>query len=42
MENAVESFELFRRIASDAMTTLDLPPTHPTPSPSAPAASARP
>ena len=50
MENAVESFELFRRIATDAMTTLDLPPTSPTPSPSAPslaptrrpAASARP
>jgi cell division protein FtsI/penicillin-binding protein 2 len=42
MENAVESFELFRRIASDAMTTLDLPPTRPAPSPSAPAASARP
>jgi cell division protein FtsI/penicillin-binding protein 2 len=54
MENAVESFELFRRIATDAMTTLDLPPNRPTPSPSpsapslaapdasAPAASARP
>lgn len=42
MENAVESFELFRRIATDAMTTLDLPPTRPAPSPSAPAASARP
>jgi cell division protein FtsI/penicillin-binding protein 2 len=42
MENAVESFELFRRIASDAMTTLDLPPIRPAPSPSAPAASARP
>ena len=42
MENAVESFELFRRIATDAMTTLDLPPNHPTPSPSAPTASARP
>jgi cell division protein FtsI/penicillin-binding protein 2 len=26
VENAVESFELFRRIATDAMTTLDLPP----------------
>ncbi len=42
MENAVESFELFRRIATDAMTTLDLPPTRPAPSSSAPAASARP
>jgi cell division protein FtsI/penicillin-binding protein 2 len=42
MENAVESFELFRRIATDAMTTLDLPPIRPAPSPSAPAASARP
>ena len=40
MENAVESFELFRRIATDAMTTLDLPPTHPTPSPSAPSLAA--
>jgi cell division protein FtsI/penicillin-binding protein 2 len=42
MENAVESFELFRRIATDAMTTLDLPPTRPAPSPLAPSASARP
>ena len=42
MENAVESFELFRRIATDAMTTLDLPPNRPTPSPSAAGASARP
>ncbi len=42
LENAVESFELFRRIASDAMTTLDLPPVRPAPSSSAPAASARP
>ena len=42
MENAVESFELFRRIATDAMSTLDLPPNRPTPSPSAPDASARP
>ena len=42
MEKAVESFELFRRIATDAMTTLDLPPIRPAPSPSAPAASARP
>ncbi len=40
MENAVELFELFRRIATDAMTTLDLPPIHPTPSPSASGASA--
>jgi len=40
MENAVESFELFRRIATDAMTTLDLPPNHPTPSPSAPSLAA--
>ncbi len=29
VENAVESFELFRRIATDAMDTLDLPPVHP-------------
>ncbi len=42
MENAVESFELFRRIATDAMTTLDLPPVRPAPSASAPAASAHP
>jgi len=42
VENAVESFELFRRIATDAMTTLDLPPIRPAPSPSAPAASAHP
>jgi cell division protein FtsI/penicillin-binding protein 2 len=42
MENAVESFELFRRIATDAMNTLDLPPVRPAPSASAPAASAHP
>lgn len=42
MENAVESFELFRRIATDAMTTLDLPPVRPVPSASAPAPSAHP
>ena len=30
VENAVESFELFRRIATDAMDTLDLPPVVPT------------
>ena len=29
VENAVESFELFRRIATDAMDTLDLPPVLP-------------
>ena len=40
LEMAVESFELFRRIATDAMTTLDLPPNHPTPSPSAPSLTA--
>src|SRR5487761_2518615 len=32
MENPVESFELFRRIATDAMSTLDLPPVRPSPS----------
>ena len=44
LEMAVESFELFRRIATDAMTTLDLPPVRPAPSSSAsaPAASAHP
>ena len=42
VDNAVESFELFRRIATDAMTTLDLPPIRPAPSRSAPAASAHP
>ena len=44
MENAVESFELFRRIATDAMTTLDLPPVRSasSASASAPAASAHP
>ena len=42
MENAVESFELFRRIATDAVTSLDLPPAGPAPSSSAPAASAHP
>ena len=40
VENAVESFELFRRIATDAMDTLDLPPV--APKPSATAASAHP
>jgi len=40
LEMAVESFELFRRIATDAMATLDLPPVRP--APSAPAASAHP
>ena len=39
LENAVESFELFRRIATDAVTTLDMPPVRPTPSASAPASS---
>ena len=44
LEMAVESFELFRRIATDAMTTLDLPPVRPAPSSSAsaPAATAHP
>jgi len=42
VENAVESFELFRRIATDAMSTLDLPPVRPAPSPSAPGASTHP
>jgi len=42
LEMAVESFELFRRIATDSMATLDLPPTHPASSALAPAASARP
>jgi cell division protein FtsI/penicillin-binding protein 2 len=42
MENAVESFELFRRIATDAMSTLDLPPVRPAPSPSAAGASTHP
>jgi cell division protein FtsI/penicillin-binding protein 2 len=42
MEMAVESFELFRRIATDAMSTLDLPPVRPARSASAPAASAHP
>ena len=40
VENAVESFELFRRIATDAMDTLDLPPV--LPSASATAAPAHP
>jgi len=39
---AVESFELFRRIATDAMATLDLPPVRLAHSASAPAASAHP
>lgn len=44
LEMAVESFELFRRIATDAMATLDLPPVRlaPSASASAPAASAHP
>src|SRR5450756_847714 len=42
LEMAVESFELFRRIATDAMATLDLPPVRLAPSASAPAASAHP
>jgi cell division protein FtsI/penicillin-binding protein 2 len=42
VENAVESFELFRRIATDAMATLDLPPIGAAASASAPAASAHP
>ena len=42
LEMAVESFELFRRIATDAMAALDLPPVRPAPSASAPAASAHP
>ncbi len=40
VENAVESFELFRRIATDSMESLDVPPVKP--SASAPAASANP
>ncbi len=42
VENAVESFELFRRIATDAMESLDVPPVKPSASASAPAASAHP
>ncbi len=42
VENAVESFELFRRIATDAMSTLDLPPVRPAPSPSAAGATTHP
>jgi cell division protein FtsI/penicillin-binding protein 2 len=42
LEMAVESFELFRRIATDAMATLDLPPLRPASSGSPPAASANP
>jgi cell division protein FtsI/penicillin-binding protein 2 len=41
MENAVESFELFRRIATDTMSTLDLPPVRTAP-PSATGASTHP
>jgi cell division protein FtsI/penicillin-binding protein 2 len=40
VENAVESFELFRRIATDAMESLDVPPVKP--AASAPAATAHP
>jgi hypothetical protein len=39
IEMPVESFELFRRVATDAMATLDLAPTSggaPSPSPAVP------